>query len=160
MSTLRFVFDDGGRTEAGFKGHAGDCVTRAIAIATGSDYRWVYDELGAGMEGEHTNRGSKPSGRTARNGVFKSVYQPFLERELGWVWTPTMRFGSGCTVHLRAGEVPMDRPIITRITRHLTAVMYGRMHDIYDPSRNGTRCVYGYWQSADSLRELGPWEAR
>src|SRR5262245_46562233 len=29
-----FVYDDGGRAAAGFKGKAGDCVCRAIALAT------------------------------------------------------------------------------------------------------------------------------
>lgn len=40
-----FVVDDGGRAMAGFIGYAGDCVTRAIAIATGLPYRQVYDDL-------------------------------------------------------------------------------------------------------------------
>lgn len=33
---MTFVYDDGGRSAAGFKGKTGDCVTRAIAIATGN----------------------------------------------------------------------------------------------------------------------------
>ena len=40
-----WAYDDGGRAAAGFKGEAGDCVTRAIAIATGRPYREVYDAL-------------------------------------------------------------------------------------------------------------------
>lgn len=31
---MEFVYNDGGRKEAGFKGVAGDCVTCAIAIIT------------------------------------------------------------------------------------------------------------------------------
>ena len=34
-----WIHDDGGRRAAGFKGEAGDCATRAIAIATGHEYR-------------------------------------------------------------------------------------------------------------------------
>ena len=30
-----YAFDDGGRAPAGYKGTTGDCVCRAIAIATG-----------------------------------------------------------------------------------------------------------------------------
>ena len=30
---LPWVYDDGGRAAAGFKGEAGDCGTRAVAIA-------------------------------------------------------------------------------------------------------------------------------
>jgi hypothetical protein len=33
---MTFVYDDGGRSAAGFKGKTGDCVTRAIAIGTGN----------------------------------------------------------------------------------------------------------------------------
>ena len=36
---MEFKNDDGGRVAAGFEGKTGDCVTRAIAIATGRDYR-------------------------------------------------------------------------------------------------------------------------
>ena len=42
---MEFIYDDGGRAAAGFKGKTGDCVTRAIAIATGRPYREVYDRL-------------------------------------------------------------------------------------------------------------------
>jgi len=42
---MDFVKHDGGRKAAGFKGDTGDCVVRAIVIATGVKYREVYDEL-------------------------------------------------------------------------------------------------------------------
>ncbi len=42
---MMFVIADGGREKAGFKGSTGDCVVRAIAIATGADYKAVYEEL-------------------------------------------------------------------------------------------------------------------
>ncbi len=31
---MEFVFDDGGRSAAGYRGSADDCVTRSIAIIT------------------------------------------------------------------------------------------------------------------------------
>jgi hypothetical protein len=40
----KFVENDGGRSLY-FKGEAGDCVTRSIAIASGLDYKFVYDSL-------------------------------------------------------------------------------------------------------------------
>ena len=40
-------YSDGGRATAGYKGDAGDCVTRAIAIATEIPYQEVYDGLNA-----------------------------------------------------------------------------------------------------------------
>lgn len=132
------VIDDGGRARAGFRGDAGDCVTRAIAIATGSDYRWVYDELAAGME-----RLGKP--KSARNGISPKVYKPFIETEFEWPWTPTMSIGSGTTVHLRRDELP-DGRLIVRLSGHVCAVLDGHVYDTHDPRRDGTRCVYGYWK--------------
>ncbi len=43
---MEFVWNDGGRAASGFVGTTGDCVTRAIAIATGAAYREVYEQLG------------------------------------------------------------------------------------------------------------------
>jgi len=41
---LNFTYSDGGRSNY-FKGEAGDCVVRAIAIATEIDYKVIYDKL-------------------------------------------------------------------------------------------------------------------
>ncbi len=139
----RWVRNDGGRAAAGFKGQAGDCVTRSIAIATGMSYRHVYDSLNAASAGER--RGRRKRGiSSARSGMFKPTIRRYLTR-LGWLWTPTMAIGSGCTVHLRADELPSGR-LIVALSRHLVAVIDGMIHDTHDPSRGGTRCVYGYWQ--------------
>jgi len=55
-----------------------------------------------------------------------------------------MFVGQGCKVHLRAGELPKGR-LIVAVSKHLVAVVDGVVHDNHDPSRNGKRCVYGYW---------------
>lgn len=130
---MSFTYDDGGRKQSGFKGTTGDCVTRSIAIVTGKPYREVYDrifELGK---------------KSPRNGVLKKVYKPYIEEELGLIWTPTMGIGTGCTVHLVASELPKGK-LIVNVSKHLTAMIDGVIHDTHDPSRDGTRCVYGYWK--------------
>ncbi|MCA1571197.1 MAG: hypothetical protein LC798_12940 [Chloroflexi bacterium] len=132
------TYDDGGRAAAGYKSEAGDCVTRAIAIATGLSYQEVYDTLGAFSK---ALEGAK--GKTARDGVRRKVYDTLLEG-LGWEWTPTMGIGTGCQVHLRADELPSGR-LIVRLSKHLAAVIDGVLYDTHDCSRGGTRCVYGYW---------------
>jgi hypothetical protein len=139
---MQFQYNDGGRVEAGFKGDAGDCVTRAIAIATGKSYREVYDALNdlAGSE----RRGKRKRGvSNARTGVYKGTKKRYLE-SLGWRWVPTMAIGSGCKVHMRADELPAGR-IIVALSRHSAAVIDGVLHDTHDCSRDGTRCVYGYF---------------
>ena len=134
-----WVHDDGGREAAGFRGTTGDCVTRAIAIATELPYRDVYDALhGLAHERGVTGRKASP-----RYGVSRKDYDRYLSA-LGWVWAPTMQIGQGCTTHLRPDELPGGR-IIVRLSRHLSAVVDGIVHDTYDTSREGTRCVYGYW---------------
>lgn len=44
MKQLKVNITDGGRSKY-FKGKVGDCVTRAIAIATQKDYKEVYDTI-------------------------------------------------------------------------------------------------------------------
>jgi hypothetical protein len=131
-----WTYNDGGRRDAGFRGDTCDCVTRAFAIATARPYRDVYDDLSARMAAT-----GKP--RSARNGIPTKVMRAYMADE-GWVWHPIMRIGSGTTVHLRADELP-DGIIVARCSRHVCAVIDGVIHDTYDPSRGGTRAVYGYW---------------
>jgi len=140
-----FVHDDGGREAAGFRGSAGDCVTRAIAIATERPYQQVYNEL-HGLMGSLPSTPARKRAWSPRSGVPRCVYDPYLKL-IGWVWTPTMAIGQGCTVHLRDDELPGGR-LIVRVTRHMCAVIDGVVHDTHDPSRSGTRCVYGYWHAA------------
>lgn len=142
---IRFCFDDGGRHEAGYRGSAGDCVARAIAIAAQRPYQECYDALNglAVHERPSKRRRGKSSART---GVHKPTYRAYLA-SLGWQWTPTMKIGSGCTVHLRADELPSGRLIVS-VSRHMVAVIDGVIHDTFDCSRGGTRCVYGYWHQA------------
>lgn len=134
-----FVYDDGGRSEAGYRGTTRDCTCRAIAIATGKPYREVYTTLTKAAMDER--RGRKGSART---GVSTLVIHRYL-KTLGFMWTPTMRIGSGCSVHLREDELPPGR-LIVRLSKHVCAVVDGVVHDNHDPRRGGTRCVYGYWR--------------
>jgi len=142
-----WTYDDGGRAAAGYKGVTGDCVTRAIAIATGKPYQEVYDAINEASQCER--RGSRKRGiSNARTGVYKQTIRKYLE-SLGWTWVPTMQIGSGCKVHLRANELPPGR-LIVNVSKHTVAVIDGVIHDIYDPSRGGTRCVYGYFKLAEA----------
>ena len=151
---IGFVYDDGGRADH-FIGKADDCVTRAIAIALDLPYDFVYaglreQALGdraymARLERRYGDRARAHA--SPRTGVSRRVYETWLRREVGWVWVPTMQIGSGCRVHLRADELPSGR-IIARLSKHLCAVIDGVVHDTHDPSRDGTRCVYGYFEAS------------
>jgi hypothetical protein len=136
-----FIFNDGGRAAAGFKGEAGDCVVRAIAIASGAPYQEIYDALNVEAEGERPRAGRSRS--SARTGVFRKTYEAYLKK-MGAAWTPTMAIGQGCKVHLRGDELPAGRLVVS-VSRHLVAVIDGVIHDTHDPRRGGSRCVYGYY---------------
>jgi hypothetical protein len=139
---MRYIQDDGGRALAGYKGTTGDCVTRAIAIATGLPYQEVYDLVNDSSKGERTGKRKKGKSN-ARTGVYKDTKRKVMEK-LGWTWVPTMAIGQGCKVHLREDELPLGRLVVS-VSKHSVAVIDGVIHDMHDPSRNGTRCVYGYF---------------
>lgn len=136
---MEWKYDDGGRAAAGFKtaNDAGDCAARAVAIATGLPYEAVYKAI-ASLSALAGHR------RSARDGVRRDVLKALMQG-LGWQWTPTMQIGQGCTIHLRAEELPPGR-LVVQVTKHWCAVIDGVIYDNHDPSRDGTRCVYGYWQ--------------
>ena len=86
-TALPWPHDDGGRAAAGFSGEAGDCVVRAIAIATGVDYGSVYDEMAARAKAHqaahprsrrYVTRSGKPASTSPRDGVIRPVYEPYL----------------------------------------------------------------------------------
>ena len=154
---MEFIFNDGGRADAGRKGMAGDCVVRSIAIATGLTeklerpghaYAMIYADLfEAGREfAKGRSRAAKHArrhGASPRNRVHKPVIQKYLE-SIGWTWVPTMFVGQGCKVHLDSDELPAGRLIVS-VSKHVTCVIDGVLHDTHECTRGGTRCVYGYW---------------
>ncbi len=141
---MPFQYDDGGRAAAGYKGTTGDCVVRAIAIADELPYERVYERVADLNSKLNWKYGGVGHERTARKGLMPKLLRELLEKN-GWTWTPTMHIGSGCKVHLRADELPPGR-LIVRLSGHVAAVIDGVIHDLYDCSRDGTRCVYGYWK--------------
>ncbi len=163
---MPWQYDDGGRLAAGYKGRCGDCVVRAIAIAAQLPYDTVYRRCADGMGGQRNSKG-----RTARRGV--SVKRKWFKdymTELGFTWTPTMAIGTGCKVHLIAGELPAGR-LVVALSRHYAAIINGVIHDTSDPGRTTIlndehgqrrmmhRCVYGYWSAQnagnDTCRKSG-----
>lgn len=147
--TFSLQQDDGGRAAAGFKGGAGDCVVRSIAIAANLPYLQVYEDLrqaNAQYAEERDNKLSRllnQRGSSPRNGNHRNVFHDYILAH-GFEWVPTMRVGAGCQVHLRPDELPKGT-LIVKVSKHLTAVIDGVIHDTHDPSRGGSRCVYGYY---------------
>ena len=143
VSQLSFQFNDGGRAATGFKGRAGDCVVRSIAIAANLPYMQVYEDLRLANESYaqlRNNRLAKrlnAKGSSPRNGNHRNVFHDYIVG-LGFRWVPTMKVGAGCQVHLRADELP-KAILIVKVSKHLTAVVNGVIHDTHDPARGGNR---------------------
>lgn len=136
-----FKWDDGGRSTCGFVGLTGDCVTRAISIATGIAYRDVYQTL-------KDRYGSSP-----RNGVPRSVYAPFLD-ELKWQVNST----AGPSIPVEAFDFQSGIHIVLvqdayGRKSHLCTVVDGVLHDTWDPRDDeNSFFVFQYWTPEPEAR--------
>lgn len=152
---IKYVYDDGGRASAGYGRKAkGDCVCRAISIATQRPYLEIHALIDHFAKSER--KGKRKRGiSNAERGVY-SVTVRRIMAFLGWQWVPLMSIGSGCQVHLDSSELPQGR-IVATVSKHEVCIIDGVIHDIYDPSRDGTRCVYGYYEAGpDALSPDSP----
>ena len=148
---MEYIKDDGGRAEAGFKGKGGvgDCVTRAIVLAGGYDYREVYDELAERREVwveksrsrvARREAASKKPKRTASHGMPHPVWKRYLE-ERGWTKQSVMGIGTG-TRMWSDETLPATGTYIVQTRRHLIAVVDGVLRDTWDSRGRG---VYSLW---------------
>ena len=157
---MDFKYNDGGRAQSGYKGYAGDCVTRSIAIVTGKTYTEVYARLYEEIKKFSAKKrsaaakkaaiGGGRSGTTPRNGISKKVYHKYLVEEIGMKWTPTMIVGQGCKVHLIKNELPPGK-LIVQCAKHLTSVIDGMINDTWDCSG---KCVYGYYSFSPPAKKV------
>lgn len=137
LNLMPLVFDDGGRSKY-FKGKdAGDCVCRSIAIASGLDYKEVYDSL------------RKAMGKSPRDGVStqKTCFKRLMA-SLGFTWTPCAGIGSRISIHPVVGELPEGR-LVCSAAGHYFAVVDNTVRDTWDSRFNSfgeVRRVYGYWK--------------
>jgi len=146
-ATVPFVYDDGGREAAGFKGKTDDCFCRAVSIAFEMPYQEVYDLINEVAKRERKSK-RKSSKSSARTGVYTATAKRVME-QLSCRWVSVMGIGTGCKMHLCNGEVPSKGRMVLRLSKHFCALVDGEIHDTHDPSRDGTRCVYGYWVRED-----------
>jgi hypothetical protein len=156
---MNFVYDDGGRRAAGFKGDTGDCVVRAISIATGIPYADVYRDISERQRAQRVTSRTRKGSRSVRNGTYvkRKWFKDYM-RGIGWEFVPTMSIGSGCTVHLHDGELPPGR-LIVAVSKHYTAVIDGVVRDIFDPQKE-THYVRSGGGGVGGPDELRPGEWR
>ena len=120
---INFNYNDGGRSEAGYKGDTGDCVCRAVSIITGcsgDNYKNWYKTL--------ANLNHKRYGkRSARNGIDKSDYEKAF-RLAGLV---KVKRGKGvCPTYTEA--YARHGNCIVSTSHHLCAIVDGKLQDTDD----------------------------
>ena len=126
---IGFQVHDGGRSVAGYRGSAGDCVVRAFCILTGMDYLTSYAEF-ADAQAKYGK--GKRQKRSARNGIHKNAYERVFKRhglakiKLGRGIKPTWN---------EAHELYGDCIVSTR--KHIAAIVGGKLLDTHDER--------GYW---------------
>lgn len=130
---MNWTYNDGGRAKYFTATGVRDCVARAVAIATNRDYKEVYNEI------------AKLIGYTPRNGVYKKDTKKVMEY-FGGTWVSCSGIGTKNKVHLNATEMPLQGCFVCNLSKHVTCIINGVINDTYDPSRDGTRLVYGYWE--------------
>lgn len=151
---MKFNFNDGGRAAAGYKGKTGDCVCRAICIATQKPYEEIYNTLAKGnasqRSSKHSRRNKDYKRETASSGIFvtRKWFKDYMA-ELGFEWIPTMKIGQGCKVHLADDELPNGRLVVS-VSKHYTAVIDGVINDTYNPSERGAT-IYPLGYPKDEL---------
>ena len=144
---MSWEYNDGGRGAAGYKGETRDCAARAIAIAFGCDYREARKVVAAEQRKRKRKGGKRES---PDRGVMVADMRRIMAAH-GWRWVPTMEIGSGCRVHPVKAELPKGM-LILRLARHFAAFADGVVFDTWDSSKEGTACVYGYWQKEGGAR--------
>lgn len=135
---MLFKYNDGGRSNYFKATGVGDCCTRAIAIATGKDYKEVYNDL------KKLNKG-----QSCRNGTPNRVWKKYLE-SLGWYpLKGIMGAGTGIQYHVCSRDLEylnQEYPVmIIRVSKHLTTVKDHMLQDTFDCSRGGERGIYQVW---------------
>lgn len=126
-----WVYNDGGRAEAGYKGTAADCVVRAIAIAMDLPYKVIYEDLRRTLL---TYRQGSP-----RNGIPDDLMKRYLAK-LGFRYKKIV----SDTVTLHKDELPKGKAIAD-LPGHVSAVIDGIVHDAYNPNHKKAQRLYGYW---------------
>ena len=138
-----YIYNDGGKSLTGRKGNSGDCVVRAMAIALDLDYDYCYKVLA---------QANKDAGYTksARDGLQRTTYEKVFNKH-GWFWTSAPKnlwvWDEDNYMYLnrkaRHKDMPKNKRVIARMSKHIAAIVDQEIHDIFDSSY---KMVYGYWE--------------
>ena len=125
---IDFKYNDGGRYRAGFRHHAGDCVTRSISILFDLDYLNAHEQINI------LSKKFKDKKSIVPTGISLSTTKKLM-KHFGLVWKHTNSFL----------DIPRKGKIILNLPNHVCAVIDRVIHDTHD-NRNNSNRIYGYWK--------------
>lgn len=132
FTMTNFIFNDGGRFDAGYKGHAADCVARAICIATGLPYAEVWARCAKLNKAQGKRHSADYRVRTTTR-EFKAY-----AKEIG---LEPVAFKSPKTLN----KTTLPQNCIAQKAGHWFAIKDGVINDTYNPSPSGLAKILGYW---------------
>lgn len=132
----KFIWHDGGRAGAGFVGTTGDCVVRALAIATGKNYRDVYDRI------------FDASGKTPRDGVVTTITDEILTAEGFTRVDLPLPLSFIAVEHLIDGVAVLRFKGAYEHSRgHVCTVVNGTIYDTWDATRDDRYRIDQIWKA-------------
>jgi hypothetical protein len=131
---MKFIYDDGGREAAGWgqSETQGDCVCRAVAIASGLSYVTIHKGLTVSAGGYHRGiqRGNAEHGIDTNTPKMRMFMHTLDKRGFDWVAKPT--------------SLPTTGRLVVLVSKHAFAVVDGVIHDTYVGTPHSSP-VQGYW---------------
>lgn len=152
---IDYIYNDGGRQDAGFRGEAGDCVVRAIAIAGELDYQMVYDTMANEMKANGyaksgnnyvTNDRNRKTPRKRGQLNAKKVQEKVLV-EFGF---NKVKMGNGCKPTYSEAFREHGTCIVST-SHHMAALKNGALQDLFDGRE------YDYGDIAGERKAMSIW---
>lgn len=146
---MKFIYNDGGRSNYFKANNVADCVCRALCNTTGIDYKVMYDLINKISKLEKRSKTSN-----ARSGVYKESYKKIL-KALQAEEVKVQEFGSNKKCHLKDEDLinyQKGRYILS-LSHHFSSLIDGVLVDTYDCSRDGDRQVYKMYKMTKSVEQ-------
>lgn len=131
---MKFYCTDGGRSLAGYTGKAGDCVVRALTIATGSSYMNMYQFINSTARAFETRQKVKSNNV---HGVYDDALHGIM-KVLKFKWNPNKG---------KMLKIPSKGTYIVSLVGHVCAVIDGTIYDTHNAlTPLNLELARGYWR--------------
>lgn len=151
LDIVKYVESDGGRKASGRKGHAGDCVCRAISHYFGGsfiEYENTYKRLAKETGQQRASKRTKKQPASARNGInVKRKWFVDYMNEMGLTFKPLTHAGSSKRTYL--DDMPKKGKFILSMGGHYSFLQDGVLYDTWGSRARRGGVVNGYWSDGN-----------